>query len=556
MDALTPTIQAKPHPSHIYDLIVVGAGVNGLGIARDAALRGLSVALVEKEDIGSGTSSWSGRLVHGGLRYLEQGDIRLVRESLREREILFRLAPHIVKPVSLMMPFYNHNARPNWMIRVAMLAYDILSFDKSTVNHKVLSRKKTISRFPDIGLDGLTGSAVFMDGQVVWSERLCAEIALSAVRDGVQLFTYAKVDGFMRESNRIAGITYRDQLTQERHILRSKLVVNAAGPWVDHVLNAAAIHGHRLIGGAKGSHLILNPFPGAPKDVVYYESRADGRLVLIIPWGDKIMIGTTDTKYECDPDTAQADDVEISYLLGEVNQLIPLANLTPDDVLYTYSGVRPLPYVPSTNEWKVPRSHVIHDHGPCHSGLYSIIGGKLTTYRSLAEDTMKVVFASLKQPLPKCRTHKIMFPGALGLNRVQVLAMLSDLGGLGAETCQRLVDIYGVRAAEIAKLCEQKPDLKQVFDPETGAIGAELIFTYDTEFCRTLTDVVIRRVMVGYNSDCGQRAVLTAAEILAQHLGWDAITRQSEIDRYFQYIARFGLRPIGNPLGMKQHHLS
>jgi len=556
VNASTQNTKTQSNTDHIYDLIVVGAGVNGLGIARDAALRGLSVALVEKEDIGSGTSSWSGRLVHGGLRYLEQGDIRLVRESLREREILFRLAPHIVKPVPLMMPFYKHNARPNWMIRVAMLAYDVLSFDKSTVNHKILSRKTTIARFPNIGLDGLTGSAVFMDGQVVWSERLCAEIALSAVRDGVHLFTYAKVDGFLHENNRIVGISYQDQLTHERHILKSKLVVNAAGPWVDHVLNAAGLPGDRLIGGAKGSHLILNPFPGAPKDVVYYESRADGRLVLIIPWGDKIMIGTTDTKYDHDPDIAQADAVEISYLLGEVNQLIPMANLTPDDVLYTYSGVRPLPYVPATNEWKVPRSHIIQDHGPDHDGLYSIIGGKLTTYRSLAHDTMKVVFKALKQPVPKCRTHKIMFPGALGLNRAQVLAMLSDLGGLGAETCQRLVDIYGVRAAEIAKLCEQKPDLKQVFDPETGAIGAELIFTYDTEFCRTLTDVVIRRVMVGYNSDCGQHAVLTAADILAQHLGWDTATRQTQIDRYFQYIARYGVRPVGDLPGTQQHHPS
>lgn len=184
MNLPTKNTKTQSNPNHIYDLIVVGAGVNGLGIARDAALRGLSVALVEKEDIGSGTSSWSGRLVHGGLRYLEQGDIRLVRESLREREILFRLAPHIVKPVPLMMPLYKHNARPNWMIRVAMLAYDVLSFDKSTANHRILLRKTTIARFPDIGLDGLTGSAVFMDGQVVWSERLCAEIALSAVRDG------------------------------------------------------------------------------------------------------------------------------------------------------------------------------------------------------------------------------------------------------------------------------------------------------------------------------------------------------------------------------------
>lgn len=523
----------------VYDLVVIGAGCNGAGIARDAAARGLRVALVEKEDIGSGTSSWSGRLIHGGLRYLEQGDVALVRESLRERELLFRLAPHIVKPVPLMMPLYKHNARPAWMIRLAMLAYDILSFDKSTVSHKILSRSETINRFPGMSTEGLRGSAIFMDGQVVWSERLCTEITLAAHADGAHIYTWSKVDGFVQENGRIAGVHFTDTLDGSRHTLKATVVINAAGPWVDMVLGEAKLGDRRQIGGAKGSHLIVNPFPGAPKDVVYYESRADGRLVLVIPWGDRYMIGTTDKKFDENPDNAKADQVEMDYLLGEVNQLIPGANLTTGDVLYTYSGVRPLPYVPAQSEWKVPRSHVIFDHGPKWPGLLSIIGGKLTTYRSLAEETVDQVFTMLGKKAPRCPTRSVLFPGARMADPVQFAAALKSSLPVDPATVDRLVSIYGSRAADILDLGRQDAALLNVFDPDSGAISAELVFAFEHEFCRTLTDALIRRIMVGLNGTCGRDVLDHAARILAARLGWSEARKQTEISGYLSYIARF-----------------
>ena len=523
----------------VYDVIVIGAGCNGAGIARDAAARGLRVALVEKEDIGSGTSSWSGRLIHGGLRYLEQGDIALVRESLRERELLFRLAPHLVKPVPLMMPLYKHNARPSWMIRLAMLAYDILSFDKSTVTHKILSRSKTLKRFPGMSTDGLRGAAIFMDGQVVWSERLCAEIVLAAHADGAHIHTWSKVDGFVQEGGRIAGVKFTDMLDGSRHVLKAPVVINAAGPWVDLVLGEAKVGDRRHIGGAKGSHLVVNPFPGAPKDVVYYESRADGRLVLVIPWGDRYMIGTTDKKFDENPDSVTADLLELEYLLGEVNQLIPEANLTAKDVLYTYSGVRPLPYVPSQSEWKVPRSHVIFDHGPKWPGLISIIGGKLTTYRSLAEETVDQIFSMLGKKAPPCPTRSALFPGARIADRQKFAVMLQATFPVQAPTIARLVSLYGARAADILELGRQDAALLDVFDPDSGAIGAELVFTFENEFCRTLTDALIRRIMVGLNSTCGRDVLDRAADILAQRSAWSDSRKQAEIAGYLRYIARF-----------------
>ena len=533
------TQTSEPHFDGVYDLVVIGAGINGTGIARDAAARGLRVALVEKEDIGSGTSSWSGRLIHGGLRYLEQGDIALVRESLREREILFRLAPHLVKPVPLMLPFYSHNRRSKWAVRAGMIAYDILSFDKSTVSHKVLSRDETLKRFPDMDADGLQGCAIFMDGQVVWSERLCAEVALSAHAEGCHIFTHCRVDGFVQNGDTVRGVTYTDELTGKRHSLSASLVVNAAGPWVDAVLKGHDAGRKRHIGGAKGSHLVLDPFPGAPKDVVYYESRTDGRLVLIIPWGSRYMIGTTDTKFEEDPDTARADRSEVEYLLGEVNALIPQAKLTAADILYTYSGVRPLPYVPAQSEWKVPRSHVIQDHAPDCRGLLSIIGGKLTTYRSLAEETVDQVFSQLGRKAPRCTTARTLFPGARVNDWESYRAQLAANTTVGHETVDRLVDIYGARAGDILDLGRTDPRLLEVLDPETGAINAELVFTFKTEFCRTLTDALIRRIMVGLNGTCGRGALQRAATILAEHQGWDDRRKTQEIDDYLRYIRRF-----------------
>lgn len=530
---------SMPVPVETFDVIVVGAGINGAGIARDAAARGLSVALVEREDIGSGTSNASGRLIHGGLRYLEQGDVRLVRESLRERERLFRLAPHLVKPTPLMMPFYKHNRRSSWMIRAGMIAYDILSFDKSTASHFALSREKTLERCPGVNAEGLDGSVIFMDGQVIWSERLCVEVALAAAADGAKIYTYAEVDGLLDNAGVVSGIRYTDRLTGEVQALGGRIVINAAGPWVDIVLARDDRTKGRYIGGTKGSHLVVEPFPGAPNDVVYYESQSDGRLVLVIPWGEHYLIGTTDQRFEDDPENARADRSEAAYLLGEVNRLIPQANLKESDILYTYSGVRPLPYAPAKSEWTVSRGHVIHDHAPEQKNLYSIIGGKLTTYRSLAEETVDVIFKALGRKPPRCVTMDLPFPGARVGDWADYRRRLDETSGLSAKTISRLVDIYGSRASEIAALARTDMALREILDPRSGVIAAELVFTYTREFARTLTDVLVRRTMIGFGAHCPAGLVERAADILATRLGWDRERKESEISAYRRYAERY-----------------
>lgn len=529
------------HPT--FDVVVIGAGINGLGIARDAAERGLSVALVEQEDVCAGVSAWSGRLVHGGLRYLERGDVRLVRESLRERELLFKVAPHLVKPVRLIMPFYARNTRPSWMIRLGMLAYDVLSVDKSVSWHRIMSTTAVRRRFTGMARDGLSGAALFTDGQVEYAERLCVELAVAAVDAGARLFLHTRAIGVLGTGTEVTGVRVRHADGTVRDITAT-LTINAGGPWVDAVLRGesaastlASVPSPRLIGGAKGSHIIVDPFPGAPNDVVYYESQTDGRLVLVIPWMGRYLIGCTDTKFELDPDEARADADEIAYLLNETNALVPGANLTVDDVLYTYSGVRPLPYAPDIPEWKVPRSHIVRDHvKDGRPGLLSIVGGKLTTYRQLAEDAVdkavKILNAGLKHPVSKFQP----FPGARAADMVEFEAGVLATTLVRRDTAERLWALYGTRAERVLDLVRARPELAERFDPESPAIAAELVFAVRNEFAETITDVFARRLLLAFEPTHGIRGVERAADILADTEGWDAARRDAEIAGYRRWL--------------------
>lgn len=518
-----------------YDVVVVGAGINGLGIARDAAQRGLKVVVLEQEDICSGVSAWSGRLAHGGLRYLEHRDFALVRESLRERERMIQLAPHLVKPLRLLMPLYAHNRRPAWLIRLGMILYDILSFDKRTGGHEMLNTEGTLRRFPGIGKDGLGGAAVFTEGQVEYAERLCVELAVAAAEDGAEIRLQARVEEPVLENGKVVGVRYRDLATGALHEVRASVVLNVAGPWIDRIFQRGAPKQPRLNGGTKGSHLIVDPFPGAPKDVVYYESKTDGRLVLVIPWMNRYMIGTTDLRFDDDPGEARCSISEMAYLLNEVNHLIPEAKLTPDDVLYTFSGVRPLPYAPGVVEAKIPRSHVLHDHAPSMPGLVTVVGGKLTTFRQLSEDAVDDVFKRLGRPGPPCVTAKLPFPGAV----FDASSLRRELTGLGLseKSADRLMGLYGARARHVVAEAKADPSLLAVVHADTGAIGAEMVFAMRHEFARTLADVMSRRVLLAFAPGHGLESLPAITDVLAKSFGWDAARRSAEIAGYHRWLS-------------------
>ncbi len=540
---VTELPQPTSTTARVFDLIVVGAGINGLGIARDAAARGLSVALVEKDDFCSGVSAWSGRLIHGGLRYLEHGEVALVRESLRERERLFRLAPHLVKPVSLLMPFYKRNKRPSWLIRMGMIAYDVLSFDKKSPSHKILSTADVTARFSGMEKSGLGGSALFTDGQVEYAERLCVELAVAARADGALILTHSEVTELVIENGQATGVRYTDLITGEAGKLRGRVVMNAAGPWVDWLLgnpsdaSLAPAAAKRHIGGSKGTHIVVDPFPGAPTDVVYYESQSDQRLVLVIPWMGRFLIGCTDTLFNAEPDSARATVGEVDYLLTEANALMPNAGLTRESVLFTYSGVRPLPYAPGIPEWKIPRSHIIFDHKKENKAkLFSIISGKLTTYRQLAEDAVNIALRELGRPKSASPTRGLPFPGASTDNFASFRAQFLSTKIVEADTAVRLIDMYGTRAEQIVALVQKDGALGERFDPSSPAIAAELLFAIDSEAARTMTDVLARRILLAFEPDHGLLGAARAAEILGGRLGWSAEEQEKQIAEYAVWL--------------------
>jgi glycerol-3-phosphate dehydrogenase len=533
-----------PHDieNYPFDLIVVGAGINGAGIARDAAMRGLKVLLLDKGDIASGTTQWATRLIHGGLRYLEHYEVPLVRESLRDREILFHIAPHLVKPLGFLIPIYERTKHGPRMVRLGMIAYDVLSFDKSVGNHRMFSREETLEREPGLNPEGLRGAAFYYDGQVEYAERIAVENAISAHEHGAVVLNYARVDRLIVENGAVLGVEFTDVLDGEKYTARAPVTVNVAGPWVDEVLGEYAEK--RMIGGTKGSHLIVDPFPGAPQgEALYVEARKDGRPYFIVPWNGRYLIGTTDLRYDGDLDYVSADDDEIDYLLEETNHVIPEANLSRDKVLFTYSGVRPLPYQPEGAEGSVTRSHIIHDHAPHLEGLISIVGGKLTTYRNLGRQTVNMVYEKLGLDAPRSYTDKVPLPGGATDDFEEFATNFKLTSSLTEALSTRLLKLYGVRATDVLEMAGDDPSLRVPLNAsatvETGIIGAEVLYAFRRELAEKLGDVLLRRSMVGMGPHVGLDVDEAAARVAVQHLGWSQERADREVGEFRDYVRRY-----------------
>lgn len=522
-----------------FDLIVVGAGINGVAIARDAAMRGLNVLVLEKDDIASGTTSWSTRLIHGGLRYLEHAELRLVRESLRERERLLRNAPHLVAPIGLFLPIYRGAKRGPLLIRAGMTLYDALSFDKSLDGHRMLDRAAAIEAVPPLACVGLRGAALYYDAQVVFAERLAVENALSAAEHGAVIVTHAVVTDFVTDGAVVRGVTFRDEMSGEQRSVQARAVINVTGPWVDRLLSEASGGRitRRFIGGTKGSHLVVDRLDTLSDQALYFEAN-DGRPIFVVPWNGFHLVGTTDLRFEGDPGEARISEGEIAYLLKETSALLPGVDLARDHVRYAYSGVRPLPHQPEGAPGDVTRSHVIHDHAPTFRGLFSVIGGKLTTHRSLAEDAVDLIQDHIGKRT-KCRTAQSALPGGAGLAIEPFRRAFADQADSDIPNPNRLVNIYGARAAEVVMLAQSRPGLDAMFDRSSGALAAEVVFAVEHEGAETLEDVLMRRTMVGLGPKLGVGADEAAAEIAVEHLGWSQSRAADEVSAYRKHIERF-----------------
>ena len=480
-----------------FDVIVIGAGINGAGIARDAAMRGLKVLLVDKGDIGGGTSAGSTRLIHGGLRYLEHFEFGLVRESLRERETLLRIAPHLVRPLLMTIPIYRDGGRGRATIRAGMIAYDLLSWGKSLPRHRMLSARETLRALPGLKAEGLVGSAGYYDAQVEFAERLVLENVLAAVECGATVRTYTRVVQLEAEEGRIKKVHFVTR-SNENDWARGDVVINAAGPWVDRLLESSLDKTERLIGGTKGSHVVVGPFAGAPESAVYLEAVSDRRPFFVIPWNGNYLIGTTDVRFEEDPDQVRAEEWEIDYLLGETNRAFPGAELSRERVLYTYAGVRPLPFTSKHDEQSITRRHFLREH-PQFGNVVSVVGGKLTTYRSLAEECVDLVLRKLGRGVVRSETARVPLPGA-----------------------------SGSRAAEVAEIAKRL---------NCSAFAAEIVFAFQNEFATSLADCFLRRTMIGLNADLGLGEIEAAAEVGRRFLGWSEERAKREVEGYRQEIS-------------------
>ncbi|MFQ5548805.1 MAG: glycerol-3-phosphate dehydrogenase, partial [Woeseia sp.] len=519
-----------PETAPTYDLIIVGGGINGAGIARDAALRGLNVILLEKSDFGSGTSSWSSRLIHGGLRYLEYAEVSLVYESLHERRHLLDIAPHLVDRIRINIPVYDRSRRGSLLIRLGMIAYDLLSIGKPLPRHRMLSRDEMLKEEPGLNPEGLRGAARYYDAQVTYAERLVLENVISASAAGAVVRNYCPVTAIGPHDGSAMTVSYLDSVGGQEQRARGRLVINASGPWVDRVLRTTGTRTRRLMGGTKGSHIVVGRFAGAPRDAFYVEAIADGRPFFIIPWNNQYLIGTTDIRYGRNPDAAHASRKEIRYLLDETNRVFPDAGLTPDDIHFAYAGVRPLPRRKTEPESAITRRHIIKRHRKPLRGIVSIIGGKLTTYRNLAEQTVDRVDRKLDAGLPACSTATTPLPGAVGA--AEARERLRKIEGLSAQGCERLLGIYGGRAAGL-------PDISaSVIDTQGTVLEAEVVFAIREEFARNLTDIMHRRLMLGLSANQGEPLAEAVAALAAAELGWD----EKEVSRQLRKLKEYNAR--------------
>jgi glycerol-3-phosphate dehydrogenase len=516
-------------------------------------LRGLDVALVEMRDLAFGTSSRSSKLVHGGLRYLEQYEFSLVFEAVSERRILMDIAPHLVNPLGFLFPVYKSSRRKRWFINAGMWVYDGLSLFRSPKLHRNLEPEQVQAEEPALKQDGLSGAPLFYDCSTD-DARLTLETALDAAQAGAAIATYARVVSFLKDdAGRIAGAVVEDTLTGTLKEVRAHAVVNATGPWTDRTLAMSRPSKAPLLRPTKGVHIVV-PHSRLPLNhsiVCFHPS--DGRVMFAIPWGDCTYLGTTDTDFEGDPADVAATAEDVRYLIDAALSYFPKHPLGPEDVLSTWAGLRPL-IAPTTAEGgAIDESQVSREHSILvgQDGLITIAGGKLTTYRRMASEVVDTVtkLLRLSNQLPADqtpgRTDLEPLPGAVGWpedddhERVATLVFEAAEGRLDQATSRLLVKTYGMRGVEVARTVRQDVALGQRLVPGRPEILGQVDWAVKRELAATVSDVLMRRTQLFYRDrDQGLGAAPIVALRMASLLGWDDRRREREVWSFGEDVAR------------------
>lgn len=470
-----------------FDVLVIGGGIVGAGVARDAALRGLRVALVEKSDFASGTSSRSSKLIHGGFRYLQQRDFRLVFEACRERRILQRIAPHLIRPLPFLFPVYQGDAISLTKLRLGMTLYDGLALYRNIARHRTFSAERARKDEPSLSREGLQGAVKFYDCQED-DARFCVDHILHATELGAVCLNYCTLDGFVTREDRIVAARVRDEIGAVTFEIAARVFVNAAGPWVERVSALTPYDaGAARLSPTKGVHLVVPRL--TQQHAIAFQARSDGRILFVIPWGDNSLVGTTDTDYDGDPSRVHADRADVEYLLSEVRTLFPESPLSESDVVTTIAGVRPLLATNVASPSARSREHRVVRQG---RNLLSIVGGKYTTYRVIAQQTVDATYRLLNMTVKPCRTAEVPLPNHRP-----------------APAGDKISDAPEVHVSDIAHACEH-------------------------EMAVTLGDVMRRRTSLALSHSGGPETALLVASLMAPLMNWNAEEERAQFNRYVE----------------------
>ena len=505
-----------PSRDQTFDVLVIGGGINGVAIARECAQRGKRTLIVEQNDFSSGTTSRSTRIIHGGLRYLEHAELGLVRESLRERERLLCQMPHLVRPLQflLVLPKPVHSLRRSSLaIRTGLWLYHHWAGGQRPAGDDI----STFERQLDAGKNWSIYS--YEDAQCEFPERLVAEWLAESLAAGAMVCNHTQLLEISRSDGRVTGARLRDKISRQEYAVSAKWIINATGPWVDSVIGASGISASRMIGGVRGSHLVLPQFPGAPEQAVYTEA-LDGRPIFLIPWNGQILLGTSEVPDSDHADNPQPTADEIDYLFKSFVRLFPRSGLSQTDVRYAFAGIRPLPFAPGWKASAVTRRHILRDHQEDGAaGLISVIGGKLTTAASLAREVGRKLGLNIPEPVNVFAAP--VLEGGVESTVKQWAQLIASKANIPTGCAEAIAEWHGRHALAIAHAASLDERLREPLCPHSSHLVAEAVEAVAHESAITLGDILLRRVPVALGACWSEECSLNAAQKIGNALGWD-----------------------------------
>lgn len=511
-----------------FDLIIIGGGIIGTGAARDAALRGLRTLIVEREDFAFGTTSRSTRLIHGGLRYLAQFDFKLVHQDLHEREILFKIAPHLVHRLEFVIPLLKSAPYYRLTLPFGLWLYNRFSHGSSLPPCNRFSAKDTMVLEPSLkDTEGLVGSYLYYDGQAAYTERLCIENLADASSRGAVTLNHTVMTDFIFKDNTVTGIKIKDALSGEEYQANGRIVLNTSGPWTDSVLHKLEAGRAYTIRKTKGIHLVTDKISD---NALVLFSKSDGRLFFVIPLLNYSLIGTTDTDFKGDLDKVHAEKSDVDYMVTELRNYFP--SFKRENIHFTYAGLRPLVPSGKKSASKTSRAHRLADHEKLDGlkGFMSVLGGKNTAYRGIAEEAVNLVVNKLGIKAP-CITENTPLPGAPALNP-QDIEKASIASGAPAATIAHLTSIYGSKFDNVLAYAREDKRLYNPISPGGKDILAQIKHAVREEEALSVSDFIMRRSLICLRSDQGLDTVETVAREMSSLLGWNAAETQKQSADY------------------------